>query len=339
MYTFSMSFGSFIRAQISNRLGASYIHIILGLFTLTSMAFLGIKMQEDEKTIARDIYYNYLLDYLHQEITFFLEEDKNCQTSLKGTSFGLLEIKSLRSLKSKREFFSIYNLRAKSKGNTHYYSAPIEVKSYALLAWEDPKVAFLEVSYGWEDQRISKKIPLAIELDENQKIKTCTVLGDRNKYREQDGWIKDGLSIKTQYQNIKLGSADLEGEGIILEEGIFFVPESDLLHCEESSFGVIRNIKGKGLRFCKQGAWFPLGNQPLKTNSFETYKVAINKVGSQVTNTSLHRHCFISKIKKDTPSDGCQLRRNTKDTMSSFEITAFTSSAATFMDCEVSCVD
>ena len=70
-----------------------------------------------------------------------------------------------------------------------------------------------------------------------------------------------------------------------------------------------------------------------------SYTLGITRAGAKVIKTNKHRHCFISRLKKDLISDGCEIRRLGDNVMEEFEVRAFTSDSATSMECEVSCVD
>ena len=328
----------FLKAILNEERGSSYIQIILASTAIAGLALVGIKMANEQKKLAINVSRQYLINYLHQEVSYFLSQDQNCQSSLVGQGFRNMTLEGLRSSNDSNELF--YSTHTKiEKKEVVFFEEPIFIKSYKLLEDDSQEKAQLQVSYAYDDIEVDKFIPLKLSLNEENRVDDCSVLINQSVNDGNGPWRKDKDSIRTNYQNLLLGDKSLRGEGVVLSEGIHFFEESDLTKCDDSSRGVIRNIKDKGLRFCKENIWYPLGQQNLKTQVQTRYLAGVTKAGSQKVVSTKHRHCFITKLKKDLESDGCQIQRLTSDVMSPFEITAFTSGAATSMECEVSCVD
>ncbi len=328
----------FLKAFLNEERGSSYIQLILASTAIAGLALVGIKMANEQKKLAINVSRQYLINYLHQEVSYFLGKDQNCQTSLLGESFRDMNIEGLRSSREPDELFYPTHAHVKDK-EVIYFEEPIFIKKYELLEGDSQENGQLQVSYAYEDIEINKFVPLKLSFNEESRVDDCSVLINQSANDGNGPWRKDKESIVTNYQNILLGDKSLRGEGVILSEGIHFFAESDLTKCDEASRGVIRNIRDKGLRFCKDNIWYPLGQQNLKTQVQTRYLAGVTRTGSQKVVSAMHRHCFMTKLKKDLESDGCQIQRLTSDVMSPFEITAFTSGAATSMECEVSCVD
>ncbi len=278
------------------------------------------------------------MNYLHQEVVFFLSQNANCRETLEGATLGPLKLKGLKSsLNKDKTFFSTYD-QVKDK-EVLYYEEPVFIKEYKMFADNGVGHEQFYVTYGVGEETVDKSIPLKVTRNDFGDLVDCKVLSKSQSEVARGPWKKKGESIHTKIQNISLGSDSPDGEGVILGSGLYFEAQSDLTHCDRKSSGVIKYIRGKGIRYCKQGAWYPLGQQPLRTNNPSIYKLGINKIGSKSVMTKSHRHCFITKLKKDLLSDGCKLRRVNRDTMSGYEVRAFTSEAVTSMECEVTCVD
>ncbi len=328
----------FLKDFLNEERGSSYIQIILASTAIAGLALVGIKMANEQKKLAINVSRQYLINYLHQEVSYFLGKDQNCQTSLSGKSFRNTDIEGLRSSDDSTELFYSTRTQVKDK-EVIFFEEPIFIKSYSLVEGDSQENGQLQISYAYDDIEINKFVPLNLSLNEESRVDDCSVLINQATNDGNGPWRKDKDSIRTNYQNLLLGDKSLRGEGVILNEGIHFFAESDLTKCDESSQGVIRNIKDKGLRFCKENIWYPLGQQNLKTQVQTRYLAGVTRTGSQKVVSAKHRHCFMTKLKKDLESDGCQIIRLSSDVMSPFEITAFTSGAATSMECEVSCVD
>lgn len=328
----------FCRGIFKNQQGSSYVQIILASTAIAGLALVGLKMAEEQRKLALDIYRKYLMNYLHQEITYFLSQGENCSSSFIGQKFGPLDIPGLKnSVSPEKVYFSPKDKVAPKE--VVYYEEPVYVKGYQLASDTTPNSYQLKVSYGLGELTIDKFIPLKVTLDDRKLITGCTVLAQGSNSVSRGPWRKDGDVIKTNFQNIIFGSDALTQEGTVLIQGLYLEGESDLTTCNSNSVGVVKYIRGRGIRYCKDGTWYPFGNQPLRTNTQITYTLGVNKVGSRELVTKMHRHCFISKLKKDLISDGCKLRRLNSKVMSEFEVKAYTSEAATSMECEVTCVD
>lgn len=328
----------FFRCLFKNQQGSSYVQIILASTAIAGLALVGLKMAQDQKKLALDIYRKYLMNYLHQEVTYFLSQDKNCQRSLIAQKYGSLDIPGLKkSGSAKIIYFSPKDKVAPKE--VVYFEEPVYVKGYELVSDSNPNSYQLKVSYGLGDQSIDKFIPLKVNLDNSNLIADCTVIAQGSNSVSRGPWKKEGDVIKTKFKNIIFGSDSLTLEGTVLLEGLFLEGESDLTTCDTKSIGVVKYIRGRGIRYCKDNTWYPFGNQPLRTNTQISYALGVNKIGSEEIITKKHRHCFISKLKKDVISDGCKLRRIDSKVMSQFEVKAYTSEAATSMECEVTCVD
>lgn len=328
----------FLKGLFKDQCGSSYIQIILASTTIAGLALVGLQLARDQKELALDIYRKYLTNYLHQEVTHFLGEERNCQVSFQGQAFGPLKINGLRSSRSPAKYSFMPQKEVKDK-EVIYYEEPVFIKKYQLVAGNGLGHDQLQVTYGVGDTVVEKFIPLTASFDEEGEVTDCSIISPVRGDMSRGPWKKDGELIKTSSQNILFGDENLAGEGVVLKEGIFFEVQSDLSNCDRASSGVIKYIRGKGIRYCRDGVWYPFGQQPLRTNTLRTYRLGVNKVGSKSVVTKKHRHCFITKLKKDLPSDGCKLRRIDREVMSPFEVRAFTSDAVTSMECEVSCVD
>jgi len=321
-----------------NQQGSSYIQIILASTAIAGLALVGLKMAEEQKKLALDIYRKYLMNYLHQEITYFLSQGSNCQSSFISQKYDSLDIRGLK--KSSTPEIVYFSSRNKIvPREVVYYEEPVYVKGYQIVSNPSPNLYQLKVSYGLGDQSIDKFIPLRVNFDSHKLIADCTVMAQGSDHISRGQWQKEGDIIKTKLKNVRFGSDALTQEGTILLQGLYLEAQSDLSICDTKSIGVIKYIRGKGIRYCNNGAWYPFGNQPLRTNRQMIYKLGVNKVGSEELVTKMHRHCFISKLKKDLISDGCKLRRLNSNVMSKFEVKSYSSEAATSMECEVSCVD
>ncbi|MBC97174.1 MAG: hypothetical protein CME63_05455 [Halobacteriovoraceae bacterium] len=327
----------FIKRLFYQQEGSSYIQIILASTAIAGLALVGLKLASEQKELAKDIYGKYLVNYLHQEISYFLAQDKNCRESLIGKGIAKGEITSLKTPSRKDSFFPV---REKIQENeVVFFEEPVTVKRYELKNRIDGKDAQLEITYALKDVVIQKKIPLDIQWDQNQSIVDCQVVADFSLNQSQGPWVLENETLKTRFETLHIGDAKLEGEGVVLEKGIYLEPESDLTQCSSDMTGVIKNIRGKGIRYCKNGAWYPFGQQRLRTDHMNSYTLGITRAGAKVIKTNKHRHCFISRLKKDLISDGCEIRRLGDNVMEEFEVRAFTSDSATSMECEVSCVD
>lgn len=330
------------RFSFLDQQGSSYIQVIMASTAIAGMALVGLKLAKEQEATAKTVYNQYLATYLNQEIFDLLSRSNNCQLSLQGKSFGSGDIHYILEGKDSGEAVKRFQALSMAGSSQHeYFNENVAIEKYNLQAnlSDTSETADLLISYKVGENSIQRSIPLSLQLKEGV-IKDCKVLVINESTLSEGPWVIKNNKIHTDQRNIKFGSRpQFVGDGVALAAGVFLEEESDLSVCDSKLVGVVKNIRGLGLRYCLDGRWYPLGFQPYRFQKKKTYEQGINKTGSEVSYTKKHRFCFMSKVDKNTLSDGCQLNRRDKEIYSAYEVKAYSSAAATQVHCEVTCVD
>jgi len=304
-------------------------------------------MAKEQREVAQNIHQKYLINYLHQEVSYFLSQKENCQRSFAGTSTGKVAKLGLRSSFPSSSLSTSYNdqyyfvpYNQVDEKQVVYYETPIFVKSYELQEVETAQNQMeLIVTYGQRFDLERKKILLNVERNPDKTLRNCFPVGfNKSIKKSNSSWSLRENSISTSVENVHIGSG-LTGEGVVLKKGMLLVSENMESQCNLENEGLLIRKNNEGYYFCKDNIWQPLGNQELQTKHFISYQLGLSQIGSKKLVTAKHRHCFISYLKKDLNTDGCKVRRLSNDVFSPFEIEAFTSEKATGMECEVFCAN
>lgn len=325
--------------------GVSFIQVLLASSAIAGLALVGLKLSEDQRKLAKNTYENYLVEYLFEEMKGLLEEPGVCKATLggldpMGDAFSVLR-RPVDSSKS-NELFALHFPISKEENKVGLFDSQIDVESYEIRQRKDKgaNLTYLQVTfYLRESQRkVLREAPLTYTLNSENKITECRLAVATSNIKSDGFWNKNEGVLELENLKLVLGD-DPSGNAQVIVSGPMKIVEEEKRVCRDEIEGSLENHRGS-LVYCHRKKWLPLGFKEPNWSKMISYKVSRNQKGQEEKITKSHRLCFLSGQEKKTREDGCEVKRLSKDDVrSTYQITAFTSSAATKNICEVSCVD
>jgi hypothetical protein len=331
--------------------GISFIQVIMASTAIAGLALVGLRLAQGQRELVNQVYANRLSHYLNQEIAHLLKRSSVCSSTFTGKDPEGGSVRALSEFLESDEgqvvntFFPVKGAREGVSIDGSYFEGRVTLLSYDLTARDESKVAniskgvtMLRVRHEVSKAVVEKSFPIKFSKDSEGKIAKCQLF-EPGQFVSSGKWEAgiDGLKLigpKLIIGSNETGSQKIETSGEVrLEE------RGTLPSCDESREGLMINEKGGRLKVCRALRWEPLGEQRFHFEEPTSYILSLTSLGSVVKFTKKHRLCYLNKMKKNSLSDGCQIRRISPGYESEYELKIFSSSDVTNSECEVSCVD
>jgi hypothetical protein len=333
--------------RLTDNRGISFIQVIMASTAIAGLALVGLRLAQGQKKLVDSVYSDRLSHHLFQEVTFLLKKESICTSTFSGLNPSngkvgkLLEIITTSSGRIENEFFPITSKANSGEGK--YFDGLVSLLNYELTdAYEGSNIAkgltALKVEQLVIDEIVEKLIPMKFTIDQEGKIDKCQLF-ESGGNSATGKWQQSSTGLKLMGSSLTIGDNSGSRQKIVSSGELKINPLATLPSCTEEFEGLLIHKRGGGLKVCQKGAWIPFGEQRLRYENATSYILHRTSVGSEAKFTKKHRICFINKLKKNSISDGCQIRRVSSGFESEYELKIFTSSDVTNSECEVSCVD
>lgn len=347
-YNNSMKYG--LKNFFRNSEGISLIQVLLASSAIAGLAVVGLQIAKDQKILAKRTYHTYLVEYYLQEVTHLLTNNLICEATFSGKKPDKSQIDHIKEPiivnGEENGFHILFPSLNGVDGNGSLFSDELEVVSYSLSNASvesrlKKSVTNLEVTINLKEEKrkIIKTIPLSYKLNSDGGISSCTSIGSSDGGTVEGIWKTKDDSLILNNLTVVVGGIENRDAGVSINGTIGLQAEDQERPCTNVIQGLLTKNSLGQLVYCYNERWEHFGKSSIQWNKVKKYQHGIKRVGSDEIETLEHRFCYLTQQTVNSSTDGCNLQRLSDFSTSKFVIKAFSSAAATNLNCEVFCVD
>lgn len=325
--------------------GVSLVQILMASSAIAGLAVVGLKMAEDQKRLVQETFNTYLIEYYLEEVSHILEDKESCSLTFQGLDPLSGSLSNLKK-STPKGILKLFGTNSSDSGKGSYFNGRIDILGYRLSS-ENEEVSkkkgitdfVITLALKNSGKKVQKTIPLNFKANPNGTINSC-VRQMNAKTREVKGfWKKSGKGVFLDELALVVGAGEGRKTLFSLNGSLQLSRSGGALPCNQDLEGVLIFSYDYVLKYCQNGNWRITGEYPINWERSRSYNHSIASSGSLTKRTEEHRYCYLSSQSRKSLSDGCKLKRVSKDLRSTYEIQAYTNAPVTMNDCEVRCVD
>lgn len=338
--------------------GVSLLQVLMTSSAIAGLALVGLKLAEDQRILVENTYQRYLSEYLFSEISSILESEKNCTLSLQGKSVLFSKVANLKIQRGNNEDLVFENALADDRKG-YFFDKKIRVLSYELISPTKDGLELIEseekasdeesidkdaikfiatLEFGKKREKLKKVFSLNFKADKDNVLTSCSLQLKSSSKNFENYWKSETSGYRLEKFSLKIGEDTKKNSLLSVNGGIYL--ESEKRVCREEIEGVMIVDFDSTLKFCRNGEWGVVGEQPVNWRANHKYTVLNTAKGQKTIKTKPHRVCFLRGQKRKTSSDQCKIEKEKSMSFkTSFKIVAKSTSLVTYNRCEVLCAD